>query len=398
MAKNREPEKPVESESESGDDDEVSSEEVGSSDSDSEPEQTLATAPAPKKPQPLPVSKAPYPSSSSEEEDEESGSEPESYTEVEPNVKPLVSKPMEEPQKPTISAAARKPRSKPNAPQISTPSKATGVAKRPAEDKEAEAMDNKRSKKKLPLEAESSGKTPTTPNDDSKKQLFQRLWSEDDEIVVLKGMIDYAAKKKSDPLADLNDFHDFIKKNLHVDVTRTQLQNKIRRLKQKYENNKSKEKKGKERTFSKVHEQKAYDLSKMIWGSENDNGVEGEKAVGSPKENGTAVRKTASKGLNKVENSNSREVKSLEVANDDVEMMAGSFSTGSFCARSLGGMSMRERILSAGAEFFEGENKVEGHKEWMKLRVAEVELEDKKYDLMRAQARLVLNVLRSSDH
>ncbi|CAI9783893.1 unnamed protein product [Fraxinus pennsylvanica] len=394
MAKNREPEKPVESESESGeDDDEVSSEEVGSSDSDSEPEQTLATAPAPRKPLLPPASKPSYSYSSSEEEDEESGSEPESHTEpVYPNVKPLVSKPMEDPQNPTTSAAARKPRSKSNASRNSTPTKATGVAKRPAEEKEAEAMDNKRSKKQPSPDAESSGKTPSVPNDDSKKQLFQRLWSEDDEIVVLKGMIDYAAKKKSDPVADLNGFHDFIKKNLHVDVTRTQLQNKIRRLKQKYENNKSKEKKGKERTFSKAHEQKAYDLSKKIWGSENDNEIEGEKAVGSPKENGTVVRKTASKGVNKVENSNSKEVKSLEVANADVEMMAGSFSAGS-----LRGMGMRDRILSAGAEFFEGENKVDGHKEWMKLRVEEVELEEKKYNLMWAQAKLVLNVLRSSD-
>ncbi|KAL2475548.1 DNA-binding storekeeper protein-related transcriptional regulator [Abeliophyllum distichum] len=400
MAKNREPEKPNESES-GEDDDEVSSEEVGSSESDSEPEpeQTLAqstknpsTAPGLKKPQPLPALKPPppQPSSSSEEEEEESGSEPESDTEpVDQNVKPPVSKPMDVPQKPTASVAARKPRSKPNASQPSTPSKATG-AKRPAEEKEAEAKDNKRSKKP-PYEAESSGKPPSTPNDDSKKQLFQRLWSEDDEIVVLKGLIDYATKKKADPFTDLSDFHDFIRENLHVDVTRTQLQDKIRRLRKKYQNNRSKEKKGKERTFSKAHERIAYDLSNMIWGpggSGNSNGSEGDKEVRSPKANGTAVRKTPSEGVNKVENSNSKEVKSLEVANGDVEMMTGSF----------GGVSMREWILRTGADLFEGEKRFEGHKEWRKLRVEEIELEEKRYDLMRAQTKLVLNILRSTDH
>ncbi|CAI9756572.1 unnamed protein product [Fraxinus pennsylvanica] len=399
MPKNRESEKPLVSESESDeDDDEVSSEEVGSSGSDSEPDQTPTqsaknppTAPGPKKPQPQPVLKPPNPSSSSEEEDEESGSEPESDTDpVNSNLKPLISKPMDEPQKPTISAAARKPRSKPYVSKPSTPVKSAG-AKRPAEEeKEAEAKDNKRSKKKL--SAETSGKTPSTSNDDSKKQLFQRLWSEDDEIVVLKGMIDYALEKKSDPVADLNDFHDFIRKNLHVDATRTQLQDKIRRLKKKYENNKSKEKEGKERTL-KAHEQKGYDLSKKIWGSQNDNGSVVEKAVGIPKANGTTTREIPDKGFNKVENSNTHEVKSLDVANADVEMTVRSFSAGS-----NNGMSMREWILMAGAKFFEGENKIEGHKEWRKLRVEEIELEEKKYDVMRAQTKLVLNVMRATDH
>ncbi|KAL2232310.1 UNVERIFIED_CONTAM: putative transcription factor, partial [Sesamum indicum] len=184
------------------------------------------------------------PPSSSDEE--ESGSESESDSdEPDPNIKPVASKPMENEQK--SNDGARKFRSKPIASDLVTPAKST-AAKRPAEEKETETKDAKKSKKKA--EPDTCEKKST---DDSKKLLFQRLWSDDDEIVILKGMIDYVTKKKSDQVTDLNAFHDFIKKNLHVDVTRTQLQDKIRRLRKKYENNKSKEKEGKDRTFSKPH-------------------------------------------------------------------------------------------------------------------------------------------------
>ncbi|KAI7982803.1 Prefoldin subunit 6 [Camellia lanceoleosa] len=85
--------------------------------------------------------------------------------------------------------------------------------------------------------------------DDMKKQLFQSLWSEDDEIVILKGKIEYTAKKRFDPLVDINAFYDFIKKLLYINVSKAQLSEKVRRLNKKYENNASKSKMGKDRTF-----------------------------------------------------------------------------------------------------------------------------------------------------
>ncbi|KAI3456391.1 hypothetical protein Pfo_013054 [Paulownia fortunei] len=396
MAKNREPEKPVESESESGEeeDDEASSEEVGSHESDSEPEQTQVTkrpsssTPATlKKTQPQSFSKPQQqqkqPSSSSDEE--ETGSESDSDSDgPDPNVRPIASKPMDDPQK--SNNGARKLRSKPNASDLVTPAKST-VVKRPAEEKETEAKDAKKSKKKP--EPESSEKK---SNDDSKKLLFQRLWSEDDEIVILKGMIDYATKKKSDPVADLNAFHDFIKKNLHVDVTRTQLQDKIRRLKKKYENNKSKEKEGKDRTFSKPHEQKAYELSKKIWGNENGKENGGEKVVGSPKANGTAVRKTPSKRANAADNEEIKDVKSAEVVSGDGERLLPPKRLNS------NGVSVEERILRVGAELFEVGKGLEGEKEWKKLRVEEMELHLRQLEVRSAQTKLVLDVLKSADH
>ncbi|KAL8460207.1 hypothetical protein ACS0TY_031934 [Phlomoides rotata] len=192
-------------------------------------------------------------------------------------------------------------------------------------------------------------------NDESKKLLFQRIWSEDDEIAILNGLMEYSRKKKSDPMANLSAFHDFIKKNLHMDVTRTQLQHKIRRLKKKYQNNRNRAKDGKDRTFSKSHEQKAYDLSKTLWGNE----------IGKKKGRENWVSK--------------------RVAEDVKE---GAENRGALIVRREGENSSLGR---AGAELFEG------GKEWKKLRMEEVELHCKQLELKLAQSRLILDVLKSND-
>ncbi|OUZ99361.1 Protein of unknown function DUF573 [Macleaya cordata] len=65
---------------------------------------------------------------------------------------------------------------------------------------------------------------------------FQRVWSEDDEIVILEGVLDYKKKKKgSKSNDDMDAFLDFIKKSLQVDHVKTsQLREKIKRLKEKF--------------------------------------------------------------------------------------------------------------------------------------------------------------------
>ncbi|KAL2523974.1 DNA-binding storekeeper protein-related transcriptional regulator [Abeliophyllum distichum] len=386
MVKNSEPEKTPDSEPESGaEEDEASSEEIGSSDSDSEQEESQpqitqkpSTAPAPKKPNSYSSSK-PQISSSEESESDSESDQPD------PTVKPLASRPMDDPNE----TATRKLKFKPIASGPTSPTKSV-AAKRPAiekgSDTKSDTKDSKRPKKKPELNAKNSEKK---LNDDSKKQLFQRLWSEEDEIVVLKGMIDYLAKKKTDHVADLNAFHDFIRKNLHVDVTRAQLQDKIRRLKKKYENNQGKDKKGKERTFTKSHDQKVYELSRKIWGSENGVDVEGEKVIVSPKANGSAVRKTPIKRA-KVETGDSKDAKIVENANGDVEMVVGKserFHCGNF----------EEWILRSGVELIEEEKRVEMEREWKKLRTEETALYLKKLDLMYTHTKLVLDVLKSSE-
>ncbi|KAL1170796.1 hypothetical protein V6Z11_A05G237200, partial [Gossypium hirsutum] len=71
--------------------------------------------------------------------------------------------------------------------------------------------------------------------EDAKKLLFQRLFSEDDEIALLKSMLAYSAKKVADPCADMNGFYDFVKKLFHIDVTKAQMMDKLKGISGKVE-------------------------------------------------------------------------------------------------------------------------------------------------------------------
>ncbi|KAA8524560.1 hypothetical protein F0562_010983 [Nyssa sinensis] len=208
---------------------------------------------------PPPTTNPPPQSSSESEADEGSDSEPESdKTQPSPSasdftIKPIVSKPIDDsikPKKPTVSATPSNP-----------------AAKRPAET-EQNGKESRTKKNKVSTGDDEDGVV------EEKKSAINRLWSEDDEIVVLKGMIDYKSKKGADPYADMGAFHEFLKKLLHVDVSKNQLTDKIRRLKKKYKTNVEKGENGEDPVFSKPHEHKSFELSKKIWGGGASNGVD----------------------------------------------------------------------------------------------------------------------------
>ncbi|KAF3451630.1 hypothetical protein FNV43_RR07725 [Rhamnella rubrinervis] len=301
---------------------------------------------------------------------------------ADPNIKPIASKPMEE------TPTAKKPRSKSNTTATRLP------AKRPSE---SEAKDSKRAKKKGPERDEedepgtaAEDETKKT-GDDSKTKLFQRLWSEDDEIVILKGIVDYTAKKGTDPSADMNAFHDFIKKSLHVNVTKSQLVDKIRRLKKKYANNAGKKK----FNPTKPHEQKAFDLSKKIWGNEQPSG-----GVEQPKSNGKA--KSSQKGngrslaLLKAELLSPPET-SKEVAKMDIDRNTGVSEMVSF-DKSFGLLGLPEHVLKRGLDMIVESKRVELEEKWKKLNLAELELYARRSQLISDQAKLILDAYKSSDH
>ena len=77
-------------------------------------------------------------------------------------------------------------------------------------------------------------------------------------------MLDYRPIHDSDPAANVAAFYEFVKKSLHMEVTKAQLVDKMKRLRKKYRNNVGRGKKGKDPTFSKPHERKTYELLKKI--------------------------------------------------------------------------------------------------------------------------------------
>ncbi|KAK3188168.1 hypothetical protein Dsin_027729 [Dipteronia sinensis] len=353
-------------------------------DDEETPEATQLSSPPPKQGTPKkPKAAATTPQSKSSSSDDESGSESESESDPDQTPKPIATKPMEETPK------ATKPRSKP-------------ASKRPSETDGAE-KDSKRAKKKS-TEAEGDEEEALEskkPGEDTKKLLFQRLWSEDDEIAVLKGMIEFSTKKGVDPNQDMNAFHDFIKKSLHIDVSRTQLVDKIRRLRKKYENNLSRGiKKGEVRTFSKPHEQKAYDLSKKVWGGEG--GVLETPSKSNGKARKTQTQRGSSKQLaaSKVESVNGpKDVEKMEVDNDKELSLKTPVDVEKFLFdNSLGVAGFEDYVVKNGLTVIRGSKKTELEQRWKKLHIAQLELYVERIDLVKEQALLVLESLKSSDN
>ncbi|KAF3644583.1 putative transcription factor [Capsicum chacoense] len=92
------------------------------------------------------------------------------------------------------------------------------------------------------------------------KSGFQRAWSEEEEIAILQGHLNYSFLKNSEPSSNYGAFLTFVKDDLQTETNKTQLQHKLTRLKRKYKRNIEK------RKFSKSHDEKLFKLSEKIWG------------------------------------------------------------------------------------------------------------------------------------
>ncbi|KAJ4877710.1 DNA-binding storekeeper protein-related transcriptional regulator [Raphanus sativus] len=109
---------------------------------------------------------------------------------------------------------------------------------------------------------------PPPPIDDSRR-LFQRLWTDEDEIELLRGFLDYVACHRgggsgSHP-PDTAPFYELIKSKLQLEFNKNQLVEKLRRLKKKYRNVMSKMGSGREVVFKSPHDQATFDISRKIW-------------------------------------------------------------------------------------------------------------------------------------
>ncbi|KAK8527573.1 hypothetical protein V6N13_085394 [Hibiscus sabdariffa] len=299
------------------------------------------------------------------------------------NVKPIATKPMEG------TSKAKKPRSKPSA----SPVKAVSSAKRPSVSEQEQPKESKRSKKKAGEEGSDSAdvveEEVKKAGEDEKKQLFQRLFSDDDEIAVLKGLLDFLAKKGVDPFADTHAFHDFVKDSIHADVSKAQLMYKVRRLRKKFENNARRSKDGEDRTFSKPHEQQVFELSRKIWGKEGiikNIDSSAAKAKGNGKALDTLKAEPVASADEKVDNGELMEV--------DIK---SSKSSASLFDKKSGVGSLEDEVLKLGLHVADEEKRAALEEKWRKLQVAELELFLVRNELVREHAKLVLEFYKSQD-
>lgn len=109
----------------------------------------------------------------------------------------------------------------------------------------------------------------------SGKKKFERIWSEEDEITILKGLADFPSKTTTKNEINIIKFYKRKKKSLQLKATYTQVKNKVRKLGQKYKINEKKLKNGVNRKFifSKPHDRILFNLSMKVWGNPNDKNV-----------------------------------------------------------------------------------------------------------------------------
>ncbi|KAK8706389.1 hypothetical protein V6N13_049958 [Hibiscus sabdariffa] len=290
------------------------------------------------------------------------------------HTKPIATTPMEG------TSKIKKPRSKPP----SSPLKAAS-AKRPSVSEQEQTEELKRSKNKAGEEGSGSADVAVVEEEektgeDEKKQLFQRLFSDEDEIAVLKGLLDFLAKKGVDPFADPNAFHDFVKDSIHTDVSKAQLMYKVRRLRKKFENNARRSKDGEARTFSKPHEQQIFELSKTIWGKA---GI-----------------------IGKIDSSPAKSLKAEPVASADEKVDDGepmevdvklSKTSGSLFDKKSGVGSLKDGVLKQGLDMAGEEKRAAFEWKWRKLQIAELELYLERNELVMEQAKLMLEFYKSQD-
>lgn len=102
---------------------------------------------------------------------------------------------------------------------------------------------------------------------DESRRLFQRLWTDEDEIKLLKGFLEYTTQRGSSQHHhhDTALFYDQIKSKLQLDFNKNQLVEKLRRLKKKYRNVVSRISSGKDFSFKSPHDQATFEISRKIW-------------------------------------------------------------------------------------------------------------------------------------
>ncbi|XP_058755704.1 GLABROUS1 enhancer-binding protein-like [Vicia villosa] len=361
-------EEEVSEEGEETDQNEEDEEEEEGSSSEEEQVQPPSKNPPPS----TPISN-PKPESGSESESgAESGSESDSEQEPTPpnaKVKPLASKPMKaQPQAQSTPVPAR-----------SGTKRANENGSKPAKKKTIAAGGGGGSEN----EADGDGDVKMT-GEDSKK-MNPRVFTEEDEIAILKGLADFISKTGNDPMKDLVAFHRFVKKSIHGDATSEQLKRKVRGLKMKFKDGGS---------FTKEHDKRAFELSKKVWGNTegNNGGNEGE-------ENGKVNEKTpkSTKKEAPVRNNCSakKEVVAKNGAGKDEGVVDKSLALSEMCKfGEAAGLSLLNKAMERGMGLLEESKADEFDERWRKVQIAEMELSVTRGQLLKDQIRIALEALK----
>ncbi|KAI3421543.1 TPR_REGION domain-containing protein [Psidium guajava] len=222
-----------------------------------------------------------------------------------------------------------------------------------------------------PLEAVATDKEITLVKKDTGERSgrFQRLWSEKDEIKLLRGMIKFRKKKRLEPSTNIRAFKDYLNKKsvrLDFDADESQFYNKIRHMKLKYMNGC---KTG--RVWKKPHDQKVSELSRVFWG-DGKGGKEVHLSLkkGKTPESASKVAAVQSKSPEKFEDSD---------------------WAGESTLLQLTSMGLGKEVLRIGMGMIDSSEMEELKEKWRQLRLSELQVASDRAVLMNSQAKLFMD-------
>lgn len=120
---------------------------------------------------------------------------------------------------------------------------------------------------------------PATLNNQKRRRIgqsrrqYQRLWTKQDEIELLRGYLDYIKHHRWATTSLQNDvafFHDHVRPKLKTSFEKSQIVQKLRGLKRKHQINSNKINSGKEVSHKNPQEEAIFDISDRIWGKNRD--------------------------------------------------------------------------------------------------------------------------------
>ncbi|CAL9234061.1 unnamed protein product [Arabidopsis halleri] len=125
--------------------------------------------------------------------------------------------------------------------------------------------------------------------------LIVRIWNEEDELSILKGLVDYRAKTGFQSKIDWDAFYRFLGSSIVAKFSKDQVLSKIRKLKRRFLVHWEKINEGNDPKFTRSSDSEAFGFSSMIWGQNeaefgNHDGMdkEHEEPENGAAENGTA--------------------------------------------------------------------------------------------------------------
>lgn len=266
----------------------------------------------------------------------------------------------------------------------------------------------------LPAPTDYTNTATTTKETRSKRQQnkysvavrqYQRIWTKQDEIELLKGYLDYIKQQGRTSTTLQNhvaSFYDQVMPKFSTDFNRNQIVEKLRRLKRKHKMvlDKCKEV---QVSFKSSHEQAIFEISRKIWGNDTDHDVlevdESRPVPDSP----DLIDDIKMKGehLDNCEETEKRAHKRARLASDNGDATSSIHGFIEETMRSCFSPLLKELLDDAPVEPLDVlpmllSTEETRDEQWLKRRILELEVYLNRLELLQGQIKSRLEDLRSS--